>query len=93
VIKIVEPDTTALIGEIINYTIIVENLGPSLARAVNFTDEIRSSGTFTVVSINAPGYTVNRARLCALCFFQTLHKTAMRTSLHKRVGHSRLDLY
>jgi uncharacterized repeat protein (TIGR01451 family) len=59
VIKIVKPDTTALIGEIINYTIIAENLGPSLARAVNFTDEIRSSGTFTVVSINAPGYTVN----------------------------------
>jgi uncharacterized repeat protein (TIGR01451 family) len=59
VIKIVKPDTTALAGEIINYTIIVKNLGPSLARAVNFTDEIRSSGTFTVVSINAPGYTVN----------------------------------
>lgn len=59
VIKIVKPDTTALFGQLINYTIIIKNQGPSLARAVNFTDEIRSSGTFTLVSVTAPGYAVN----------------------------------
>lgn len=56
VIKICKPDTWALAGEYINYTIIVENLGPSTARNVVVTDEIRSSGIFTVVSITAPDY-------------------------------------
>jgi uncharacterized repeat protein (TIGR01451 family) len=59
VVKLAKPDTTLLIGQVINYTIIIENQGPSLARAVNFTDEIRSSGTFTLVSVTAPGWTVN----------------------------------
>lgn len=57
VTKICKPDTTVQVGKFINYTIIVENWGPSMATNVKVTDEIRSSGTFTVLSITAPGYT------------------------------------
>jgi uncharacterized repeat protein (TIGR01451 family) len=58
VTKFCKPDTRVLAGEFINYTIIVENLGPSRARDVFLTDEILSSGYFTSISISAPNYNV-----------------------------------
>jgi uncharacterized repeat protein (TIGR01451 family) len=61
VTKLTKPDTTALAGQLINYTVIVENLGPSTAYNVTVRDEIRSSDTFTVLSVTAPGYTVTPA--------------------------------
>jgi uncharacterized repeat protein (TIGR01451 family) len=38
-----------LAGQLINYTIIVENLGPAYAYNVSIRDEILSSGTFTLI--------------------------------------------
>jgi uncharacterized repeat protein (TIGR01451 family) len=52
VIKLVKPDTTVLAGQLINYTIIVENLGPSYAYNVSIRDEILSSGNFTLVGFH-----------------------------------------
>jgi uncharacterized repeat protein (TIGR01451 family) len=50
VLMFVKPDTTVLAGQLINYTIIVENLGPSYAYNVSIRDEILSSGTFEVLA-------------------------------------------
>jgi uncharacterized repeat protein (TIGR01451 family) len=52
VLKFVKPDTTVMAGQLINYTIIVENLGPSYAYNVSIRDEILSSGNFTLVGFN-----------------------------------------
>jgi uncharacterized repeat protein (TIGR01451 family) len=53
VMKFCKPDTRVLAGELINYTIIVDNLGPSNARNVTIKDTILSSGTFTLVSMTS----------------------------------------
>jgi uncharacterized repeat protein (TIGR01451 family) len=51
VIKFVKPDTAVLAGQLINYTIIVENLGPSIAYNVSIRDQILSSGSFQVIGV------------------------------------------
>ncbi len=51
VIKFSKPEGTVLAGQVVTYTIIVENLGPSTARNVGIRDEILSSGSFTMTSI------------------------------------------
>jgi uncharacterized repeat protein (TIGR01451 family) len=51
VLKMSKPDDIVKAGTLFNYTIIVENRGPSTARNVRFRDEIRSSGVFTVTDI------------------------------------------
>ncbi len=45
------PNAEVRAGEIFGYTILVENLGPSAARRVQVTDNILSSGNFSVESI------------------------------------------
>jgi len=57
VTKIVKPDGEARAGETFNYTIFVENLGPSTATVVTLTDSMIADGDFSVSSINAPNYT------------------------------------
>ncbi len=40
-------------GEILTYTVIVDNLGPSWAAGVSLKDVMRSSGTFTVIGLDS----------------------------------------
>ncbi|MCP4639185.1 MAG: DUF11 domain-containing protein [bacterium] len=49
--KMSKPDDTVLAGEAFEYTLIVENVGPSYARGVYIRDDMLSSGAFTVVGI------------------------------------------
>jgi uncharacterized repeat protein (TIGR01451 family) len=65
VMMFVKPDTTVLAGQLINYTIIVENLGPSYAYKVGMRDEILSSGTFEVL---ACGLDPNRGSQIAMAY-------------------------
>jgi len=51
VTKVSKPDTSVRAGELFTYTIYVDNLGPSFARAITLTDDILSVGAFTVTQI------------------------------------------
>ena len=51
VTKVSKPDTQVRAGELFTYTIYVDNLGPSFARAITLTDDILAVGTFTVTRI------------------------------------------
>ncbi|MEO8084728.1 MAG: hypothetical protein ABI780_12970, partial [Ardenticatenales bacterium] len=50
VIKLSKPDTAVNAGQLFTYTIYVDNLGPSSARGVYFTDDMIASGAFTILS-------------------------------------------
>ncbi|HEM61158.1 MAG TPA: DUF11 domain-containing protein, partial [Chloroflexi bacterium] len=57
VTKLAKPDFEVRAGENFEYTIFVDNFGPSDARDVVVTDDILSSAAFTLVgSISAPNY-------------------------------------
>ncbi|MEO8083278.1 MAG: beta-propeller fold lactonase family protein, partial [Ardenticatenales bacterium] len=49
IFKVSKPDDAVRAGQIFTYTLLVENLGPSLARDLQFDDSILSSGVFTLV--------------------------------------------
>jgi uncharacterized repeat protein (TIGR01451 family) len=49
--KISKPDNIMQVGGLVNYTIIIENLGPSTAHNVSVRDEIFSSNIFTVLNV------------------------------------------
>ncbi len=49
VLKTSTPDDAVGIGQVFTYTIYVDNLGPSYAREVRFTDEILASGELTIL--------------------------------------------
>jgi uncharacterized repeat protein (TIGR01451 family) len=51
VVKVSKPDTSVRAGELFTYTIYVDNLGPSFARAITLTDDILAVGAFTVTQI------------------------------------------
>ncbi len=40
-------------GDVLTYTVIVDNLGPSFASGVSLKDVLRSSGTFTVIGLDS----------------------------------------
>ena len=50
--KVSKPDTVVQAGEEFTYTIYVDNYGPSFAHGVYLTDDIVSSGAFTVQGID-----------------------------------------
>ena len=51
--KIGKPDDEVLAGEVLTYTIVVDNLGPSYARGVAVKDILQSSGEFDLVDVNS----------------------------------------
>ncbi len=51
VLKVSKPDTSVRAGQLFTYTIYVDNLGPSFARAITLTDDILAVGAFTVTQI------------------------------------------
>ncbi|MCB0215682.1 MAG: DUF11 domain-containing protein [Chloroflexi bacterium] len=51
VVKVSKPDDQVRAGEVFTYTVIVENAGPSAARAVALDDTLLSNGNFTLLSI------------------------------------------
>jgi uncharacterized repeat protein (TIGR01451 family) len=53
VVKFGKPDGAVRAGDILTYTIIVDNLGPSAAPGVALKDVIRSDGTFDVINIDS----------------------------------------
>ncbi len=53
VTKFGKPDGAVRAGEILTYTIIVDNLGPSWADNVAIKDILQSSGTFDLIDINS----------------------------------------
>lgn len=53
VLKVSKPDDLVRAGEPFTYTIYVDNLGPSYAREVQFTDETISANGFQVVAVLA----------------------------------------
>ena len=52
--KFGKPDGTVQAGDILTYTLLVDNYGPSVAQSVVVTDLLASNGSFTIVG--APGY-------------------------------------
>ncbi len=53
VLKFGKPDKTVRAGEELEYTIVVDNLGPSYAHGVELRDEIVANGQFDLVSVDA----------------------------------------
>ncbi|MCE7937266.1 MAG: DUF11 domain-containing protein [Chloroflexi bacterium CFX6] len=53
VLKFGKPDNMVRAGEILSYTVVVDNLGPSFAEGVFIKDIMQSSGTFTVLNITS----------------------------------------
>jgi uncharacterized repeat protein (TIGR01451 family) len=53
VVKFGKPDAAVRAGDILTYTIIVDNLGPSAAKGVALKDVLRASGYFDVVNLDS----------------------------------------
>jgi len=53
ILKFGKPDGAVRAGDLLTYTLIVDNLGPSWAHSVVITDELTSNWPFTLVSVDA----------------------------------------
>jgi uncharacterized repeat protein (TIGR01451 family) len=61
--KVIEPEEIVQAGETLTYTVFVDNLGPSYARNVKFTDRLLSSGYYSVVNVLSDP---NRSDTCVI---------------------------
>ncbi len=76
--KFGKPDGAVRAGELLTYTIIVDNLGPSFSHATYMTDEIVASELFDVVAVDPD---VNGNRPTAVCTLTSANDGALNVAI------------